>query len=109
MPCPQRLRNSLIPAFYEERKAKLMTKLTECTALTIILDIWSSKNMLGFIGFSCQGVSSNFDPFNSFLTLTQMKGSHTAQAIVAEYEHVIEKWNLPVSKVNVLFEFLMKE
>jgi hypothetical protein len=38
-----------------------------------------------------------------------MKGSHTAQAIVTEYEHVIEKWNLPVSKVNVLFEFLIKE
>jgi hypothetical protein len=50
-----------------------------CTALTIILDIWSSKNMLGFIGFSCQGVSSSFETFNTFLNLTQMKGSYAAQ------------------------------
>ena len=38
-----------------------------------------------------------------------MKVSYTAQSIVAEYEYVIEKWNLPVFKVNVLFEFLVKE
>ncbi|EFX65994.1 hypothetical protein DAPPUDRAFT_332640 [Daphnia pulex] len=30
---------------------------------------------------------------------TQMKGSHTAQAIVAEYEHVIKSWKLPISKI----------
>jgi hypothetical protein len=56
-----------------------MAKLNECTALTIILDIWSSKNMLGLIGFSCQGVSSSFKPFNMFFDLNQMKGSYTAQ------------------------------
>ena len=76
-----------------------MVKISECAALSIILDIWSSKNMLGFIGFSCQGVSSTFEPFNAFLTLKQMKGSHTAQAIVAEYEHVVEMWKLPITKV----------
>ena len=39
------------------------------------------------------------EPFNAFLTLKQMKGSHTAQAIVAEYEHVVEMWKLPITKV----------
>ncbi len=61
--------NTLIPGFYEDKK--LMGKLTECTALTINLDIWSSKSMLGFIGFSCQvtwvsRVSSSFELFNAF-------------------------------------------
>ena len=55
--------------------------------------------MLRFIDFSCQGVSSTFKPFNALVTLKQMKGSYIAEAIVAEYEHVIEICKLPITKL----------
>jgi hypothetical protein len=50
----------------------------------------------GFIGFSCQEVISTFEPFNVFSTLTQMKGRHRAQAILAEYEQAIEFWKFSI-------------
>jgi hypothetical protein len=59
-------------------------------------------------GFRRFFLSMSIEPFNAFLTLTQMKGSHTAQAIVAEYEHVIKSWKLPISKVNFFSLYRLK-
>jgi hypothetical protein len=38
-----------------------------------------------------------------------MKGRQNEQAIVGEYEHVIESWKISISKVNVFFLYPLKK
>jgi len=63
------------------------------------MDLWSSKTMRGYLGISCTGVTEDYEPFNAFLTLRPMQGSHTGEAIFAEYESVMKDWNI-TNKVN---------
>ena len=55
--------------------------------------------MVGYIGFTCSGVKT-YEPFRYFLAIRQVTGKHTGEAILSEYEDVIQEWKIPVKKVN---------
>ncbi|KZS07363.1 putative Zinc finger BED domain-containing protein 4 [Daphnia magna] len=57
------MRNTLIPQRYEQIKEYIKKKLSSCTDISIILDIWSCKSMVGYIGFTCSGVLKTHEPF----------------------------------------------
>lgn len=63
------------------------------------MDIWSSKSMDGYIGFTCSAVSDDFEKFVVFLGVRKMHGRHTSQAILAEYEQLLQDWKIPSNKV----------
>lgn len=100
LPSAYVMRNTLIPQRYEQIKEYIKKKLSSCTAISIILDIWSCKSMVGYIGFTFSGVLKTYEPFRSFLAIRQVKGKHTGEAILKEYEDVIQEWEIPVLKVN---------
>ena len=56
--------------------------------------------MVGYIGFTCSGVLKTYEPFRCFLAIRQVKGKHTGDAILSEYEDVIQEWEIPIKKVN---------
>ncbi|KAK4006958.1 hypothetical protein OUZ56_012112 [Daphnia magna] len=60
------------------------------TSATRSLDTWSSKRMCGYIVFSLEGVTINYEQFTAFLSLRQMTGRHTKEAILTEFEDVDE-------------------
>lgn len=101
LPSVHVMRNVLIPARYAKVKQLIKDKLSACTAITIILDIWSSKSMVGYIGFTCSGVLKTFEPFRCFLAIRKMVEKHTGEAIISEYEDVLEEWGIPISKVKI--------
>ena len=59
--------------------------------------------MDGYLGVSCVGVTDDFKPFHCVLACKKMEGRHTATAIIAEYEAVLEAWRLQnkVLKFNI--------
>jgi hypothetical protein len=58
--------------------------------------------MRWYLGISCTGLTENHEPFNAFWPLRQ--GSHTGEAIFAEYESVMKIWDI-TNKVNKYFPF----
>lgn len=95
------MRNSLLTNLKKEIESKLYTKLSHSSSLNIIMDIWSSKSMDGYIGFTCSAVTQDFEKFVVFLGLRKMTGRHTSQAILAEYEQLLINWKLSSAKVLV--------
>ncbi|KZS01902.1 Uncharacterized protein APZ42_001289, partial [Daphnia magna] len=71
-----------VPNEYDCIKKVVEAKIGQCTAVTIILDIWSSKRMCGFIGFNLEAVTKTFEMFTAFLCIRQMTGRHTGEAIL---------------------------
>ena len=94
IPSPETVRYTNLPQIFKAAKERIFRKLAACVSFSIIIDIWSSKSMLGYIGFSCSAVTADFEIVNCFLGIWQMFGSHTSQAISAEYEEMVKEWNL---------------
>lgn len=104
LPSVERMRNSLIPNIVDRTKQKAMAIIDQCTCFTIILDIWSSKNMDGYIGFQLIGVSKYFERYHIFLGVKKMTERHTANNVLAEYESMVQRWNIPIKLIsNVSF------
>ena len=99
LPSLSRMRNKLIPSVMDKTRLEVMKILQASTSLTIILDIWSSKNMFGFIGFTCMCVNKEFERRMVFLGVKKMTERHTAENILAEYNQVLRDWNIPRSMV----------
>ena len=96
LPSVSRMRNKLIPSVMDKTRLEVMKILQASTSLTIILDIWSSKNMFGFIiGFTCMCVNKEFERRMVFLGVKKMTERHTAENILAEYDQVLRDWNIP--------------
>lgn len=82
----------------DKTRLEVMKILQASTSITIILDIWLSKNMSGFIGFTCMCVNKEFERRMVFLGVKKMTERHTAENILAEYDQVLRDWNIPRSK-----------
>ncbi|KZS04125.1 Uncharacterized protein APZ42_032962 [Daphnia magna] len=72
IPTPERMQNTLPTKLHKEIETKVANKLSQCRSLNNIMDIWSSKSMDG----------------------------HTSQAILAEYEQLLQDWKIPSNKVS---------
>ena len=56
-------------------------------------------NSYSFIQVSLSGVTTDYVPYTAFLALKEMPKNHTGEAIHAEYERVVEDWDIK-SKVR---------
>ncbi|KZS20402.1 Uncharacterized protein APZ42_012923 [Daphnia magna] len=83
-----------------EAVAALKIRLASSPACSIMMGLWSSNAMKGFLGVSCSAVTCDYVPFTAFLALHEMQKNPTAAAVFAEYESVIEDWEIN-KKVNV--------
>ena len=94
IPSPAKLREKLIPRLLEESEKALKAKLDQAKSITVMLDLWSSKAMDGYLGLSCKGVTKEFEPFHGFLDIPKLAGSHTGKAICEVYKRVVKEYNL---------------
>lgn len=99
LPWPETMRNSILPSLVMQLRMKIVEILSNCSALSLILDIWSSRMMMGFLGFVVCGVNNDFSRFNIFLAIKKMHGRHTAQNILAEFDQILKEWSVPRHKV----------
>ncbi|XP_045032028.1 uncharacterized protein LOC116933634 isoform X4 [Daphnia magna] len=99
LPGIERMRNGIIPSLVHATRCKLLKIIKDSSSFTIILDIWSSKSMMGFIGFTCHAVTKTFERYILFLGVKRMIGRHTAENILAEYEHLLRDWEIDRSLI----------
>ena len=89
------MRDSLIPNLYDEVATKVWKRLASSPACSVMMDLFSSNTMEGFLGVSWFGVTSDYVPFTAFLSLCEMPKNHTAAAaFFLEYESLIEDWEI---------------
>lgn len=94
MPCYEKMRDTLIPEKQKHTKDFIGKKLQEVDHLCVHIDLWSSKSMDGYLGLSVAGVTRAFVPFKYYLACRNIKGRHTGQSILAEYEDIVQSWGL---------------
>ena len=94
MPSPEKREGKTDTKLLEESEKALKAKLDQAKTVTVILDLWSSKAMDGYLGLSCNGVTNEFEPFHGFLDIPKLAGSHTGKAICEVYKRVVKEYNL---------------
>lgn len=102
IPSVETMRGTHIDRRVSSLRTALDGKLEKSKVVTIIIDLWSSKSMLGFMGTSVAGVTHDYEPFMCLLSIKNLTGSHTGRAILAEYEEIVQEWKLS-SKVILFY------
>jgi hypothetical protein len=103
IPSVERMRDTLLPNLFKKTKEAVQNKLSQASSVAMIMDIWSSKSMEGYIGLSASFVTDSFEPFVCLLALRRIYGRHTGEAIAAEYDAIAREWNIP-NKVITEFD-----
>ena len=103
IPSIEKVRNKLIPLRYHQVYQAVKAKMLESRTCSIMLDLWSSKKMEGYLGVTASGVGSEYDPFTVLLACKKIEGKHTAAKILEEYEEIVQEFELS-SKVFCLFD-----
>lgn len=88
------MRDTLIPKQKQEICHYIRNMLQDVNSVSVMMDLWSKKNMEGFIGVSICGVTKSYSPFNMLLASRQVIGRHTGERIIAKYEDIIKSWGL---------------
>ena len=57
-PCVETIRNTLVPAKHDLISGAVLKSLEQIDACTVILDLWSSINMAGYLWISCTATTS---------------------------------------------------
>nr|CAH0105858.1 unnamed protein product [Daphnia galeata] len=94
IPSYEKMRDTVIPSMYSRIVEGVKEILNSCDVATIMLDLWSSNSMLGFMGVSFSSVTADYIPFTCFLNMKEMPKNHTAEAILSESECVFSDWGL---------------
>ena len=94
IPSVERIRDTLLPNLFNKTKEAVQNKLSQATSVAMIMDIWSSKNMEGYIGLSASFLTDSFESFVCLLALRRIYGRHTGEAIAAEYDIKAREWNV---------------
>ncbi len=94
IPSYEKMRDTIIPSIYSRIVEGVKEVLNSCDVATIMLDLWSSNSMVGFMGVSCSSVTADYIPFTCFLNMKEMPQNHTAEAILSESECVVSDWGL---------------
>ncbi|XP_045034373.1 uncharacterized protein LOC123475567 [Daphnia magna] len=106
IPSYEKIRDTIIPSIYARTAVVVKTVLKSCDVVTIMLDLWSSNSMVGFMGVSCSSVTADYVPFTCFLNMKEMPSNHTAEAILSESECVVSDWELN-GKVVVFIKWVL--
>ena len=67
LPSMEKMGNSMLPKIAAATKVKALELLKPWASFNIILDIWSSKQMMGSIGFKCQANTQDYELVHVFL------------------------------------------
>ncbi|KAI9552615.1 hypothetical protein GHT06_020482 [Daphnia sinensis] len=94
IPSYEKMRDTIIPSIYARTAEVVKTVLKSCDVVTIMLDLWSSNSMVGFMEVSCSSVTADYVPFTCFLNMKEMPSNHTTKVILSESEHVVSDWEL---------------
>ena len=101
--CPSRkhLSTKLIPDKALEMQKSLISQLSDCTELSMTIDIWTNRQMRSYIGITAHFIR-DWKLQNAMLVCKRFTGRHTADNIVAQYEEVINAFHIRGKITNIV-------
>jgi hypothetical protein len=98
--------DSILPKVYSELQEAIALKLRLANTICLILDIWSSSQMIDFIGVAVNMTDKNFNRECCVIGLDRMEGSHNAENIKLAVEKIINQYEFDKKKIKGIFFFL---
>ena len=74
--------------------------LNEASSITLVVDMWTSKNASDFIALGCVLMNHDFSRQLIILDMMKMTEAHTAEHVKFCVESMINKFEFDKSKIN---------
>jgi hypothetical protein len=87
------LTRSHLPIYYKKCSSKLQEICNKLNHVSLTLDVWSDRRMRSYLGITLHGIID--DKHRSFLlSFEPLEGHHTGDKLAAEFDRVIQLYNL---------------
>lgn len=101
VPSRKHLSTVLIPNKAESVHNKLTKLLGEVPYLSVTVDIWSNRQMRSFIGITAHFIH-DWKLQTAMLACKRFSGRHTADNIIAQYEEVVNEFQISEKVAHVI-------
>lgn len=87
------LTRSFLPNLQKKCASKLAEVCNQSTFVSLTLDMWCDRRVRSYLGITMHTITD--DKFSSFLlSFEQLEGQHTSVRLAAEFDRVIQMYNL---------------
>jgi hypothetical protein len=87
------LTRSLLPTLYKKCSSKLKDICDKLSYVSLTVDVWTDRRMRSYFGITLHGIIN--DKYRSFLlSFEPLEGHHTGDKLSAEFDRVIQLYNL---------------
>jgi len=102
MPHEKSFMETIIPRVVRKTKHKIEDYLKQATSISIIIDIWDSKQMADFIGVCASAIFSDMSRKLFVIGLGRMLGDghHTAENIAKSTEKIVGQYEFNYNKIK---------
>ncbi|CAF1511739.1 unnamed protein product [Rotaria sordida] len=87
------LTRSFLPGLHKKCTAKLQEICAQSSYVSLTLDVWTDRRMRSYFGVTLHTIIN--DKYKSFLlSFEQLEGKHTSEKLSAEFDRIIQLYNL---------------
>ncbi|CAF1325542.1 unnamed protein product [Rotaria sp. Silwood1] len=87
------LTRSFLPSLHKKCTAKLQEICAQSSHVSLTLDVWTDRRMRSYFGVTLHAIID--DKYKSFLlSFEQLEGKHTSEKFSAEFDRIIQLYNL---------------
>lgn len=101
VPSRKHLSSKLLLEKSNEISESLINALGQVPCVSLTIDIWSNRQLRSYIGITAHFIL-NWKLHTALLTCKRFHGRHTADNIVAQYEEVINNFNITDKVSNII-------
>lgn len=94
LPSRKTIANTLLPAMYEEKQAKIKDVVKNVSSVTVTTDCWTSINVESFMAITIHFIDEEFEAKSILLECSSFEEAHTSANLATELNRVITLWGL---------------
>lgn len=94
LPSRRTITSTFLPAIYDDVYNKTKQVITSVSAVTLIKDCCTSRNVESVLGVTAHFISEDFAVKSVLLGCEALPESHTSENLVSENKKVIQEWEL---------------
>ena len=100
IPSAATFRTNIVPEVMRLLTQEIEKKLENAVAITLIVDMWTTRMMTDFIALGASLMYDNFKQEIIIIGMKRMKQAHTAEYIKICIEEMVNKYNFNKSKIK---------
>ncbi len=100
IPCSKTFSEVILKSVMDKLAVVINKKLEDSCSICLISDIWTSKQMLDFMGLAANLIDRNFEKSTIVIGMCLMPGKHNAENIKLAIENIINNFEFDKSIIN---------